>query len=83
MCQNTHPLFLGTDYDTPTSYISQQQKTACANDGFPYFNNSKNSSRNSKDIGKLFLYLLYYFKMHNQYLKRIHDENTTFLYSMD
>jgi len=37
----------------------------------------------SNDIGKLFLNLLRYFKMHNRYLKRIHDENTTCLYSMD
>lgn len=50
---------------------------------FPTLIAAKNSSGNSKDIGKLFLYLLHYFKMHNQYLKRIHDENTTFLYSMD
>lgn len=50
---------------------------------FPTLITEKNSSGNSKDIGKLFLYLLCYFLMHNQYLKRIHDENTTFLYSMD
>ena len=50
---------------------------------FPTLIAAKNSSGNSKDIGKLFLNLLHYFKMHDQYLKRIHDENTTCLYSMD
>ena len=50
---------------------------------FPTLITAKNSSGNSKDIGKLFLNLLHYFETHNQYLKRIHDENTTFLYSMD
>lgn len=50
---------------------------------FPTLITAKNSSVNSKDIGKLFLNLLHYFETHNQYLKRIHDENTTFLYPMD
>lgn len=50
---------------------------------FPTLIAAKNSSGNSEDIGELFLYLLHYFEMHNQYLKRIHDENTTLLYPMD
>jgi len=45
MCRNTHPLFLGTDYDTPTLYISRQQKMASVNDGFSYFNDIRKNIR--------------------------------------
>jgi len=59
------------------------QKTACVNDGFSCFSDRRKILGKSNDIGILFLILQQSFKMHNQYLKRIYDENTTFLYTMD